>query len=77
MLVMGLALGPGLMVISINGILLYAKVSLFIIYNGNALLLFTCKLHCLQTFQHMSANWAIKVFVKFHIRTYLLGCLRY
>ena len=25
------------------------------LYNGSALLLFTCKLHCLQTFEHTSA----------------------
>ena len=39
----------------------------FIIYYGSALL-FTCKLHCLQTFEHMSALLAIKawVLVKFH-----------
>ena len=50
MLVMGLVLGQRLMVISTTGILLYAKVSLFLMYNGSALLLFTLKLHCLQTF---------------------------
>ena len=30
-------------------------------YYGSALLLFTCKLHCLQIFEHMSANWTAKV----------------
>ena len=42
-------------------------------------LLFICKVNCLQTCKHISAHWAIKVcvFVKFHIRTYLLWCLRY
>ena len=44
----------------------------FIMYLGSALLLFTRKVHCLQTFEQMSAHWAIKiyVFVKFHIRIY-------
>ena len=39
----------------------YAKYLPFIIYYGSALLLFTRKVHCLQTFQHMSAHWALKV----------------
>ena len=30
-------------------------------YYGSALFLFTRKVHCLQTFEHMSAHWAIKV----------------
>ena len=44
----------------------------FIMYYGSALLLFMCKIHCLQTIEHMSALWAIKayVFVKFHIHIY-------
>ena len=46
MLVMGLVLGQSLMVISTVDILLYAKVSSFIMYYGSALLLFTRKLHC-------------------------------
>ena len=50
MLMMGLVLGPSLMVISITGILLYAKYFPFIMYYGSELLLFTCKLHCLQIF---------------------------
>ena len=50
MLVMGLVLGPSLMIISITGILLYAKYIPFIKCYGNALLLFTRKLYCLQTF---------------------------
>ena len=54
-LVMGLVLG---MFISITGILLYSKV--YLLYNGSTLLLFTCKLHCLQTFEHMSALLAFK-----------------
>ena len=49
---MGLVLGQSLMFISNTGIVLYPKVYPF--YNGSALLLFTCKLHCLQTFEHMS-----------------------
>ena len=32
----------------------------FIMYYGKALLLFIHKLHCLQTFEHMSALLAIK-----------------
>ena len=50
-LVMGLILGQSLMFISNTGIVLYPKVYSF--YNGSALL-FTCKLHCLQTFEHTS-----------------------
>ena len=42
-----------------KGVLLYAKVSPLYNY-GSALLLFIRKLHCLQTFEHMSALWAIK-----------------
>ena len=44
----------------------------FILYYGSSLLLFTRRLHCLQTFKHMSALLAIKaqVFVKFHAHTY-------
>ena len=57
--VMGLVLGQSLMVISTMGILLYAKVSPLIMYYGSPLLLFICKLHCLQIFEHMSALWAI------------------
>ena len=68
MLVMGLVLGPSLMVISITGVLLYfAKVSpLYSVLWG--LLLFTCKANRLQTFEHMCAHWAIKVevFARFH-----------
>ena len=61
MSVMGLVLGPSLSVISDMGILLYMWEYLpFIKYYGSALLLFACKLHCLQIFEH-SANWAIKV----------------
>ena len=56
-LVMGLVLGQNLMVTSTTGILLYIP---FIMYYGSALLLFICKIHCLQTFEHMSALWAIK-----------------
>ena len=48
----------------------------FIMYYGSALLLFTRKLHCLQTFEHMSALLAIKawVFVKFHTHCCLQTC---
>ena len=44
----------------------------FIMYYGSALLLFTRKLHGLQTFEHISALLAIKawVFVKFHTHIY-------
>ena len=58
--VMVLVLGQSLMVISTTGILLYAKVSPFIMYYGSTLLLFIRRIHCLQTFEHMSALWAIK-----------------
>ena len=47
--------GQSLMFISTTGILLYAKVSPYIMYYGSALLLFTHKLHFLQTFEQMSA----------------------
>ena len=50
MLVMGLVLGQSLMVISTTGTLFYAKYLSFIMYYGSALLLFTCKVHFLQTF---------------------------
>ena len=68
MLVMWLVLWPSLMVISITGILVYAKVSL--LYNVLlGLLLFILKATCLQTLEQMSPHWPIKikVFVKFHI----------
>ena len=68
-LVMWLVLGKSLMVISMTGIPLYAKVSPFIMYFGSALLLFTPKVHCLQTFEHRTALLAIKA-VKFHIHIY-------
>ena len=45
------------------------KGSPFIMYYGSALLLFTPKEHCLQTFEHRTALWAIKA-VKFHIHIY-------
>ena len=67
-LLMWLVLGKSLMVISTTGILLYAKVSPFIMYNGSALL-FTPKVHCLQTYEHRTALWVIKA-VKFHIHIY-------
>ena len=54
--VMGLVLGQSLMVISTTGILLYAKVSPFIMYYGSALLLFTRKVHCLPTFWQVTAH---------------------
>ena len=41
----------------------------FIMHYGSALLLFTPKVHCLHTFEHMTALWAIKA-VKFHIHIY-------
>ena len=49
----------------------------FIMYYGSALLLFTRKVHCLQTLEHMSALLAINVGVCEVSYTYLLGCLRY
>ena len=59
-LVMGLILGRSLMFISTMGILLYPKVCPF--YNWSALLSFTRKLHCLQTFEHMSELLAPRCF---------------
>ena len=58
--VMGLVLRQSLMFISTTSILLYAKYISFIMYYGSALVLFTRKLHCLQTIEHMSALLAIK-----------------
>ena len=46
-LVMGLVLGQSLMVISTTGICYMQKYLPFIMYYGNALLLFTRKVHCL------------------------------
>ena len=43
------------------------------------LLLFTCKVNCLQTFEHMYAHWAIKVYVFrsfIHISTRVFEILR-
>ena len=68
-LVMWLVLGKGLMVISTMGIPLYTKVSPFIMYYGSALLLFTPKVHCLQTFEHRTALWAIKAVTFIYIST--------
>ena len=50
MVVKGLAFGQSLMVISTRGILLYENVSPLYYDYGSPLLLFTRKLHCLQTF---------------------------
>ena len=51
MSVMGLVLGPSLMVISITGILLYVKVSpLYNVLWECIIVLFTRNLHCLQTY---------------------------
>ena len=61
MLVMGLVLGQSLMVISITGILLYAKVSPFYNVLWEGIVCVYTKVHCLQTFEHMSAHWAIRV----------------
>ena len=59
--------------------LLYAKVCLIIMYYGSTLLLFTHKLHCLETFEHMSAltfcHQSLGVCKVSY--TYPLGCLRY
>ena len=57
-LVMGLVLGPSLTIISIMSILLHENYLPFIMYYGSALFLFTRKVHCLQTFEPMNANWA-------------------
>ena len=40
-------------------------------------MLFICKLHCLQTFEHMSVLGHQSVCVCEVSYTYLLGCLRY
>ena len=64
--VMGLVLGQSLMVISTTVSCYMQKYLPFIMYYGSALLLFICKIHCLQTFEHMSALWAIKA-LKLHI----------
>ena len=50
----------------------------FIMYYGSALLLFTCKLHCLQTFEHMNCTFGHQSLGVCEVSyTYLLGCLRY
>ena len=50
----------------------------FIMYYGSALLLFTRKVHCLETFEHMSELLAIKSVGVCEVSyTYLIGCLRY
>ena len=56
-LVMGLVLGPSLKIIYIC----YIKKSPLYNVLWGALFLFTRKVHCLQTFEHMSAHWAMKV----------------
>ena len=63
------------MVISTTGILLlYAKVSLpFIMYYGSALLLFTRKLHCLQTFWLVPAHWVVRSYLSTKFQT----CISY
>ena len=45
-------------------------------YYGSALLLFIHKLHCLPTFEHMSAHHQSLGVCEVSY-TYLLGCLRY
>ena len=57
---MGLVLGQSLMVISTTGIMFMQKSLPFIMYYGSAFLLFTRKVHCLQTLEHMNALRAIK-----------------
>ena len=61
MLVMWLVLGQSLMVIFGTGVPLYAKLSPLYNVLQVSLLLFTRKLHCLQTFEHMGAHCAVKV----------------
>ena len=62
MLVMCLVFGLSLMAISIiMGAPLYAKYLPFKMYYVSALLLFTCKVYCLQIFEHMSAHWVMKI----------------
>ena len=77
-LVMGLVLGQSLMDIPTMGILLYAKYLPFIMYYGSALLLFTRKVHCLQTFWQVIAHRVIGPYLgtKFHT-WHLLRFLRY
>ena len=49
----------------------------FIMYYGSALLLFTRKVHCLQTFEHKCTFGYQSVGVCEVSYTYLLGCLKY
>ena len=74
---MGSVLGQTLIVLSTTGIQLYKDYLPFIMYYGNALW-FTCELHYLPIFEHMSIHWAIKVYmlVKFHIHTRVFEILR-
>ena len=60
--IMGLGLRQSLMVLSTTGMEKYISCV--------PLLLFTCKLHCLQTFEHANAYCIIKVFVMFQIHIY-------
>ena len=76
-LVTGLVLGQSLMFIYTVGILLYANIPI-IMYYGSALLLFTCKLHCLQTLEHYECTLGNQSLGICEVSyTYLLGCLRY
>ena len=72
MVVMGLVLGQSFLSCY------YAKVSpLYYVLQG--LLLFTQKINCLQTYKHMRAHWAVKIyiFVKFfYISTRVFEILR-
>ena len=63
MVVIGLVLGPSLIVISITGVLLYAKVSPLYMYYRSALLLFTGK-------QHVLAHLVIGPYLCINYQTY-------
>ena len=68
MVVMGVPLGQSLIVIFT---LLLCKGISPLMYILWGLLLFTHKVHCLQTCEHTSTHWVIKVYVvvKFYIHT--------
>ena len=58
-LVMGLVLGPSFMVISIMGVLLYAKVSPLYNVLLECIIVVYMYSTVLQTFEHISAQWVI------------------
>ena len=65
MLKMGLAQRQSFMVVPTTGMHWYPSSysSLSFYIKRVPLLLFACKLHCLQTFEHTNAHWVMKIWV--------------